>query len=105
MGSHRALFLALFSSSFTFSDLPLSFSKLSFCLFADDSNIYYEAENLYHLQRVINKELKKVKTWLDVDKLSLNIDKANYIIFKSPQHSLSETVSIKIGSLPVNKTS
>ena len=40
-----------------------------------------------------------------MNKLSLNIDKANYIIFTSPQPSSSETVSIKIGSLPVNRTS
>ena len=45
------------------------------------------------------------KIWLDVNKLSLNIDKTNHIIFKSPQHSSSETVSIRIGSLPVKRTS
>ena len=44
------------------NDLPLSSSKLTFYLFADDTNVYYEAENLYQLQRVINKELKKIKT-------------------------------------------
>ena len=87
------------------NDLPLSSSKLTFYLFADDTNISYEAENIYQLQRVINKELKKVKTWLDVNKLLLDIDKTNYIIFKSPQHSSSETVSIKIGNLPVKRTS
>ena len=87
------------------NDLPLSSSKLTFYLFADDTNISYEAENLYQLQRVINKELKIVKTWLDVNKSSLNIDKTNCIIFKSPQHSSSETVSIKIGNLPVKRIS
>ena len=86
------------------NDLPLSSSKLDFYLFADDTNIYYEAESLHHLQNVVNKELKKVKLWLDVNKLSLNIDKTNFIIFKSPQHSAPETVSIKIGNLPIKQT-
>ena len=36
-------------------------------------------------QRTVNNELKKVKVWLDVNKLSLNIDKTNFIIFKSTQ--------------------
>ena len=54
--------------------------------------------------RVVNRELKKVKMWLDVNKLALNIDKTNFIIFKSPQHSCPVTVSIKIGSLPIRKT-
>ena len=78
--------------------------KLAFYLFADDTNIYYEAESLAKLQKVVNKELKKVKLWLDVNKLSLNIDKTNFIIFKSPQRSFPETVNIKIGNLPVKKT-
>ena len=58
------------------------------------TNIYYEAEKHAKLQSVVNKELKKVKLWLDVIKLSLNIEKTNLIIFKSPQHSSSETTSI-----------
>ena len=57
------------------------------------------------LQRTVKKELKKVKMWLDVNKLSLNIDKTNFIIFQSPQYSITEAVSIKIGSLPIRKTS
>ena len=57
------------------NDLPISSSKLSFYLFADDTNIYFETNNLDILQRVVNKELKKVKVWLDVNKLSLKIDK------------------------------
>ena len=87
------------------NDLPRSSSKLTFYLFADDTNIYYESNNLDMLQRTVKKELKKVKMWLDVNKLSLNIDKANFIIFKSPQHSITEAVSIKIGNLPIRKTS
>ena len=86
------------------NDLPLSSSKLDFYLFADDTNKYYEVESLHHLQNVVNKELKKVKIWLDVNKLSLNIDKTNFIIFKSPQNSAPETVSIKIGNLPIKQT-
>ena len=42
--------------------------------------------------------------WLDVNKLSLNIDKTNFIIFKSPQHSFTEVVNIRIGNLHVKKT-
>ena len=84
------------------NDLPLSSSKLSFYLFADDTNIYCESDNLYKLQRTVNKELRKVKLWLDVNKLSLNIDKTNFIIFKSPHLPSSDTISIKIGNLPIN---
>ena len=49
-------------------------------------------------------ELSQVKMWLEVNKLTLNIDKTNFIIFKSPQRSLPETVSIKIGKFPIKRT-
>ena len=62
------------------NDLPRASSKLAFYLFADDTNIYYEAGSLAELQSVVKKELKKVKMWLDVNKLSLNIDETNFII-------------------------
>ena len=48
--------------------------------------------------------MKKVKMWLDVNKLSLNIDKTNFIIFKSPQHFSSDSINIKIGNFPVKQT-
>ena len=35
--------------------------------FADDTNIYYEAETMKKLETVINKELKKLDTWLIVN--------------------------------------
>ena len=76
--------------------LPKSSKKLSFYLFADDTNIYYESDNLSHLEKLVNNELKHVKKWLDVNKLALNIDKTNFIIFHSRQHSLSKPVNIKI---------
>ena len=53
---------------------------------------------------MVNKELKKVKMWLDTNQLALNIDKTNFVIFKSPQHSCPVTIGIKIGNLPIRKT-
>ena len=85
------------------NDLPKSCNKLSFYQFADDTNIYFESDNLNHLEKVVNKELMHVKKWLDANKLALNIDKTNFIMFHSPQHSLDRTVSIKIGREHVNQ--
>ena len=79
------------------NDLPNSSNKLSFYLFANDTNIYFESDNLSHLEKVVNKELKHVKKWLDANNFALNIDKTNFIIFHSPQHSLDRSVGIKIG--------
>ena len=84
------------------NDLPRSSNKLSFYRFADDPNMYFGSDNLDNLEKVVNKKLKHVKKWLDANKLALNTEKTNFIIFHSPQHSLDRTVSIKIGKEHVN---
>ena len=43
------------------NDLPNSSKVLSFFLFADDTNIYFESSNLFNLQKTMNKHLKFVK--------------------------------------------
>ena len=53
---------------------------------------------------MVNRESKNVKQRLDVNKLSLNINKTNFIVFKPPQHLPSETVNIKIGNHHVKQT-
>ena len=63
------------------NDLPNSSSKLSFYLFADDTNIYFESLSLSNLQKVVNKELRHVKKWLDANKHALNIDNTSSVIF------------------------
>ena len=71
------------------NDLPNSSNKLSFYLFANDTNIYFESNNLKHLQSVVNKELNQIRKWLDAKKLLINIDKINFFIF----HSFLKTLS------------
>ena len=41
------------------NDLPNVSNKLSFYLFADDTNIFFESDNLGTLQKTGNHELKK----------------------------------------------
>ncbi len=67
------------------NDLPNATSVLSFFLFADDTNIYLEAEDLNSLTRTIDKELSKVKSWLNCSKSALNIDKTNFVLFHTPR--------------------
>ena len=91
------------SFSFIINDLPSSSRKLSFYLFADDTNLYFESDNLSKLEKVVNKELKKVKKWLDANKLALNIAKTKFVIFHSPKNALVKAVNIKIGNNHVNQ--
>ena len=41
------------------NDLPNISNKLNFFLFADDTNLYYESDNLKDIEKTVNEELKK----------------------------------------------
>ena len=45
----------------------------------------------------MNRELRKIRKWLAANRLALNIEKTNYVIFHSPKRKISESISIKIG--------
>ena len=79
------------------NDLPTASKKFTVYLLADDTNIYYECNDLPNLIKVVNKELRSVKKWLDANKLSLNIDQTNYIIFHSSSVKVPSDSDIKIG--------
>ena len=53
------LFFLIFSD-----DLPNVSKHLTFYLFADDTNIYYESSDLTNVQKVVNREFHKVRKWL-----------------------------------------
>ena len=63
------------------NDFIKSFSSFDFHLFADDANLFYEAKNLLALEATENSELRNVYIWLCAKRLSLNIDKSNYVFF------------------------
>ena len=62
----------------------------------DDTNIYYEAESMNKLETVINKELRKLHTWLIVNRLSLHIAKTNFLIFHSYNKPINQIITLKI---------
>ena len=58
----------------------------------------------YFATLFIKEERKALNPNNTSSRLSLNIDTTNFIIFKSPKHSSTDIMNIKIGNLPVKKT-
>ena len=85
------------------SDLPNSYKRLTFYLFADDTNIYHESQDFANLTKTVNKEPRLVKKWLDANKLSLNTEKTNYIIFHSSSVKVPSDAVIKIGKKSIKR--
>ena len=79
------------------NNLPNASKILSLYLFSDDTNIYFESSNLLHFQKTMNKHLRYVIKWLDVNKLASNLDKTNFVLFHSTQVSTTELIRLKFG--------
>ena len=45
----------------------------------------------------MNRELRHVKKWLEANKLALNIEKTNFVVFHSPARKLTEPIILKFG--------
>ena len=69
-----------------------SANDLDIHLFADDSNIFCTNNSLLRLETRVNAQLVKVHNWLCANKLSLNIEKSNYIIFHPDQKKLIKLI-------------
>ena len=67
---------------------------MDFYLFADDTNIYFETPE--KLESVLNNELKELYTWLIVNRLSLNINKTNFVVFRPYNKPLKHNITLKI---------
>ena len=52
-------------------------------LFADDTNLSVAGSSLTAVKQLANDSINRLKYWLIVNKLSLNIDKTCYMVFPS----------------------
>ena len=79
-------------------DFSNSATNNDFHLFADDSNLFCSHKNLQSLEQSLNMQLRKFNQWLCANKLSLNIDKSNFVIFRPPQKKIEYTVKLQINN-------
>ena len=63
-------------------DIASVSSILFSILFADDTTLFYSSKKFHELSDVVNNELRKMIEWLNVKRLSLNIDKPHFMIFR-----------------------
>ena len=79
---------------------------LYFLLLSDDTNISASHKSCETLYDLLNNELGKVNDWLAANKLSLNIARANYILFRTHRKILLNTNQILlINNAPVPRVS
>ena len=61
--------------------------------FADDTNVFIVDNSLQALYGKGSSVLKNIDNWMVANKLSININKTNYILFQTPKFQASKVVS------------
>ena len=71
------------------NDITSSSNLVDFYLFADDTSLFYSCKTKDSLQNTLNCELEKLLRWLIANKLTLNVDKSNVLLFR-PKNASNE---------------
>ena len=80
------------------NDLPLSLRYSRCILFADDTTVYYSSSDINQALHNISCDLCNLTEWFKANKLSLNVNKTNYMIFNSPAGTKEMERPLKIGN-------
>ena len=73
-------------------------------LFADDSNMFLAGKNPDDLVDTMNVEMVKVIEWLNTNRLSLNLKKTHFIIFRKKRSKLKLHKELVIDNVVINMT-
>ena len=82
------------------NDLPKVSKLTEPLLFADDTSIFFSHSNPNYLENVLNNELVNIDFWLRCHKLSINVQKTNYVIFRPRQRKINHSFSLSFGGQP-----
>ena len=64
--------------------------------FADDTNLFHTSQSVKNLNKLVNGDMKHLNNWLSANKISLNVEKTELVIFKSPRKVLLDETKIKL---------
>ena len=68
---------------------------LRFCKvhhFADDTNLIHLSKSVYRLNKYLNLDLKNLTYWLNANRISLNVEKTELVIFKHQMKKLDSPI-------------
>ena len=63
------------------NDMASCSRLMHFILFADDTNMFYSNPDIWKLMHIVNLELDILADWFRANRLSLNINKTNFMMF------------------------
>ena len=85
------------------NDLCSVSKVLELILFADDTNIFYSHTDASYLMEIVNLELEKMTCWFYTNKLSINVKKSNFIIFRPRQNRQTLDLAFNISNYSIDR--
>ena len=76
------------------NDMVNASSKLEFILYADDSVIYMTGLNIESMANEMNKQLQNIYKYLVANKLTLNYNKSEFILFSKSLNNINPVIKI-----------
>ena len=64
--------------------------------FADDTNLLHFSKSITKLNKYVNLDMKNLTDWLNANKISLNVQKTELVIFKHQRKKLDSEVNVKL---------
>ena len=86
------------------NDLAYVSNKIFALLFADDSNMFISGNNLNDMLDTMNIEMVKVIEWLQINKLSLNLKKTHYVVFRKRRSKLMSEKDLIVDNVKILMT-
>ena len=77
--------LLLFLLYINYLNLAIKYCKVHH--FADDANLLYTNNSIKKLNKFFNKDLENVTNWLNANKITLNFDKTEMILFRPTKNA------------------
>ena len=85
------------------NDLANVSTTLHFILFADDTNIFYSNHSCTSLMEIVNLELTLISQWFLANRLTLNVEKTNFINFKSHRKIKPVNLALTLEGSPIRQ--
>ena len=64
--------------------------------FANDTHLFHTSKSVKNLTKLVNHDMEHLNNWLSPNKISLNVEKTELAIFKSPRKVLLDEMKIKL---------
>ena len=76
---------------------------LDLILFADDTNVFFSHKNVDVIQKILNDELPKLSDRCNANKLSVNLKKSKFMIFRPRQKRQTLDINLEINHCAIEQ--